>query len=143
MLLRGDESAVAARLHRQLILTREDPQPPILRCVIDEAVLHRPIGPPEVMREQFDHLISIVGPRLSVQVVPHGMHSGLMGGFAIATLEGGIDVLYAETAVRGLTTNDQDDVTAVIERFEAIRTEALPLSMSLELIKRTAEERWT
>jgi DNA-binding XRE family transcriptional regulator len=143
VLLRGDESAVAARLHRQLILTREDPQPPILRCVIDEAVLHRPIGPPEVMREQFDHLISIVGPRLSVQVVPHGMHSGLMGGFAIATLEGGIDVLYAETAVRGLTTNDQDDVTAAIERFEAIRTEALPLSMSLELIKRTAEERWT
>jgi hypothetical protein len=111
--------------------------------VIDEAVLYRPIGPPEVMREQFDHLISMVGPTLSVQVVPHGMHSGLMGGFAIATLEGGIDVLYAETAVRGLTTNDQDDVAAAIERFEAIRTEALPLSMSLELIKRTAEERWT
>jgi hypothetical protein len=85
----------------------------------------------------------MISSALSVQVVPHGMHSGLMGGFAIATLEGGIDVLCAETAVRGPTTDDQDDVTAAIERFEAIRAEALPLSMSLELIKRTAEERWT
>ena len=42
VLLRGNETAVAARLHRQLILTREDPSPPTFRCVIDEAVLYRP-----------------------------------------------------------------------------------------------------
>ena len=85
----------------------------------------------------------MAGPRLSVQVVPHGMHSGLLGGFVIATLDAGSDVVYAETAVRGVTTSDVEDVTAAIERFEAIRTEALPLNMSLELIKKTAEERWT
>ncbi|MGI5486775.1 helix-turn-helix domain-containing protein [Microtetraspora malaysiensis] len=143
VVLRGDETAVAARMHRQLILTREDPPPPVLRCVIDEAVLYRPIGGPKVMREQLRHLVGVTGPRLSVQVVPQGMHSGLLGGFVIATLDGGADVLYAETAVRGIATSDHEDVGTAIERFEAIRTEALPLNMSLELIERTVEERWT
>ncbi len=143
VVLRGDEAAVEARLHRQAILFRENPSPPTYRCVVDEGVLHRPIGSHKIMKEQLEHLISVVNPRLSVQVIPHGMHSGLMGGFVIATLDGGGDVLYAETAVRGLTTSDQEDVTAAVERFEAIRTEALPLSMSIELIQRAVEEKWT
>ncbi|MER6950110.1 helix-turn-helix transcriptional regulator [Nonomuraea sp. NPDC000554] len=143
VLLRGNETAVSGRLNRQLILTREDPAPPCLRCVIDEAVLHRPIGGPEVMREQLCRLVSMIGPRLSVQVLPHGMHSGLLGGFVLATLADGADVLYAETAVRGITTSDRDDVSAAVERFEAIRTEALPLNMSIDLITEAAEERWT
>ncbi|MFI7626639.1 helix-turn-helix domain-containing protein [Microbispora rosea] len=133
VLLSGDETAVAARLDRQRIL----------RCVIDEAVLHRPIGGPLVMCEQLNHLLAMVSPRLSIQVVPHGMHSGLLGGFSIATLDGGNDLVYMETAVRGLTTSDHEDVAAAIECFEAIRTEALPLSMSTNLIRKTMEERWT
>lgn len=143
ILLRGNEAAVEARLDRQIILVRDDPRPPSLRCVIDEAVLYRPIGGPGVMREQLEHLMSVITPRLSVQIVPHGMHSGLMGGFAIATLARGGDVLYAETAVRGLTTSDQEDIAAAVERFEAIRSEALPISMSIDLIQRAVEEKWT
>ncbi|WP_182877712.1 Scr1 family TA system antitoxin-like transcriptional regulator [Microbispora sp. H10670] len=71
------------------------------------------------------------------------MRPGLLGGSVIATLEGVSDVLYAETAVRGITTSDVEDVAAAIERFEAIRTEALPLTMSLELIRMAMEDRWT
>ncbi|MET8383227.1 helix-turn-helix transcriptional regulator [Streptosporangium canum] len=142
--LYGDEVAVQARLARQKIFQREDPAPPMLRCVIDEAVLHRLIGTPEIMRAQLEHLMSMVTARLSVQVVPlGGMRAGLEGGFIIATLEGGSEVAYFDTAVRGLVTNDQDDVAAAVERFEAIRIEALPLRMSMDLIRRTAEERWT
>jgi hypothetical protein len=48
-----------------------------------------------------------------------------------------------ETAIRGLTTGDQDEVAAAVALFEAIRVEALPLSMSIDLIKKTAEEQWT
>ncbi|MDP9867148.1 MULTISPECIES: helix-turn-helix domain-containing protein [Streptosporangium] len=143
VLLRGNEAAVEGRLDRQTILTREDPRPPAFRCVIDEAVLYRPIGGPKVMRKQLEHLVSVIHPRLSVQVVPHGMHSGLMGGFAIATLDGGSDVLYAETAVRGITTSDQEDVAVAVERFEAIRSEALPISMSIDLIQKAVAEKWT
>ncbi len=143
VVLRGDEIALVARLERQALLTRHDPQPPILRCILDEAVLSRPIGSAEDMREQLDHLVSIVGPRLSIQIVPHGMHPGLLSGFAIATLEGGTDVAYVDTALRGFTVSEQDEVDQAVHRFESIRTEALPLSMSLDLIKRTAVEKWT
>ena len=143
VLLRDNEAAVEARLDRQAILVREDPQPPTFRCVIDEAILYRPIGGPEVMRGQLEHLMSVISSRLSVQVVPHGMHSGLMGGFAIATMDGGSDVLYAETAVRGLTSSDEEDVAVAVERFDAIRSEALPVNMSIDLIQKAVAEKWT
>ncbi|GAA4206777.1 hypothetical protein [Microbispora amethystogenes] len=42
--------------------------------------------------------------------MPGGMRPGLLGGFVVATLEGGSDVLYAETAVRGITTSGVEDV---------------------------------
>ncbi|GAB2464406.1 helix-turn-helix transcriptional regulator [Streptosporangium sandarakinum] len=143
VMLFGDEVNIETRLNRQAILTREDPKPPSFRCVIDEGVLYRPIGGPGVMREQLEHLVSMVSSRLSIQVVPHGMHSGLMGGFVIATLAGGSDVLYAETAIRGITTSDPADVAAAVECFEVMRTEALPLGMSIDLIKKAVEEKWT
>lgn len=142
--LLGDEAAVAARLARQAVLTREDPPPPVLRCVIAEPVLHLLVGGPEVMREQLHHLTAVSGPQISVQVVPQGrVRAGLLAGFAIATLEGGSEIAYLETAVRGLTTGDHDEVAEVVQQFEAIRIEALPLSMSIDLIKKIAEERWT
>lgn len=142
-LLGDNDRAITARLDRQVIMAREDPKPPVLRCVIDESVLHRLVGGPEVMRDQLERLVSSATPRVSVQVVPIGcVRSGLLAGFVIATLEGGTEVAYLETAIRGLTTSDRDDVAAAVELFEAIRVEALPVSMSIDLIKRTAEERW-
>lgn len=143
-LLGDNDEAVAARLERQAILARKEPRPPLLRCVIDESVLHRLVGSPEIMRDQLEHLMSIVSPQISLQVVPPGrVRSGLMAGFAIATLEGGSELAYLDTAIRGMTTSDQDDVATAVAQFEAIRIEALPLSMSIDLIKRTVEERWT
>ncbi|WP_093886717.1 helix-turn-helix domain-containing protein [Streptosporangium canum] len=143
--LLGDrDEAIAARLERQAILTREEPRPPLLRCVIDESVLHRLVGSHEIMRDQLEHLVSIASSQVSVQVVPPGrVRSGLMAGFVIATLEGGSEIAYLDTAIRGMTTSDQEDVAAAVTQFEAVRIEALPLSMSIDLIKRTAEERWT
>ncbi|MER5623955.1 helix-turn-helix transcriptional regulator [Streptosporangium sp. NPDC002544] len=142
--LLGNDAATAARLARQEILTRENPAPPTLRCVIDELALHRLVGSPEIVREQLEHLTAIADSQISVQVVPRGcVRTGILAGFAIATLEGGIEVAYLDTAIRGLTTSDRDDVAAAVTQFEAIRIEALPLGMSIDLIKRTAEERWT
>ncbi|MEV5414014.1 helix-turn-helix transcriptional regulator [Thermopolyspora sp. NPDC052614] len=142
-ILLGNQELVNARLDRQAVLHREEPAPPVLRCVIDEGILHRPVGGPEVMREQLLHLVSAVSPRLSIQVIPLGAYDGLLGGLIIATLPGGQEVTYVETAVRGLTTSEPEDVAKAEERFEIFRTEALPVGMSVELIKRTVEERWT
>lgn len=143
-LLGDDEQTVAARMERQAVLTREDPPPPTLRCLIDEAVLHRPVGGRKAMHAQLEKLVSLADSTISIQVVPMSVvRFGLLAGFAIATSEGGTDVAYFETAIRGLTSGDRSEVTDAVFLFEAIRTEALPQSMSMDLIRRTAEERWT
>jgi len=141
--LLGDQEAVDARLERQDLFKRQDPPPPVLRCIIDEGVLRRPVGDREVMRDQLMHLVNVVSPRLSIQVIPYGTYDGLLGGLIIARLPDGRDVVYVETAVRGLTTSEPEDVSKAEERFDIFRTEALPVSMSIDLIKRTVEERWT
>lgn len=142
-LLHGDEAVVAARLARREILTRAEP-PPRLVCLLDEAVLHKQVGGAEVMREQLHHLAAAASPRLSVQVVPSGtVHPGDRGAFVIATLADGEEVAYVETAARGLITTDREDLRTLGDSWEAIRAQALPVTMSVDLITRTAEERWT
>lgn len=55
---------------RQKILAREDR--PRLWAVIDEAVIHRVVGGPDVMREQLRHLIeSAQEGKTTIQVVPY------------------------------------------------------------------------
>jgi hypothetical protein len=54
--------------------------------VLDEAVLHRPVGGRLVMREQFDHLVAAAElPNVTVQVLPFatGQHAGMDGTFTI------------------------------------------------------------
>jgi hypothetical protein len=141
-LLSGDEQAVAARLGRQAILHREDPAPPKLHCVLDEAVLHRQIGDVATMREQLAHLVASIGPRLSVQVAPTGaVHLGLKSSFTIADVDAR-QVAYVETAVRSLTLSTPEDLAEATDAWESVRTAALSQQESLELIKKAAE-RWT
>lgn len=139
--LDDDEMAVNARLERQAILIGENP--PTLRCVLDETVLTRGFGDAKVMRDQLEHLVNSVSPRLAVQIIPSGVrHEGLQGSFTIATADGA-DVAYVETVVRGLVTSNRDDITCLIDVWESIRTCTLSQRESIELIKRTADEQWT
>ncbi|WP_433175104.1 helix-turn-helix domain-containing protein [Actinoallomurus sp. CA-150999] len=139
--LDGDEAAVTARLERQAILNGENP--PTLRCVLDETVLTRGFGDAKVMRDQLEHLVNSVSPRLAVQIVPSGVrYEGLAGAFTIATVDGS-DVAYVDTAVRGLVTSNRDDIACLIDVWESIRTFTLSQRESIELIKRTADEQWT
>ena len=75
---------VETRMRRQQLL--DDDNSPELVVVLDEAVLHRIIGGPAIMRRQIDHLIERAQhPRLTIRVIPFaaGAHVGLNGGFTI------------------------------------------------------------
>jgi transcriptional regulator with XRE-family HTH domain len=138
------EQEVAARLVRQAILGRE--RPPQLWCLIDEAVLHRSVGGPEVMREQLRHLAEMAGrPKISMQVLPFdtGAHAGLLGAFAIAAFENSDDIVYIETAVSGNITEQPSVVADMRFTYDTLRAEALPRGASRDLITKVAEERWT
>ncbi|MFD4634847.1 DUF5753 domain-containing protein [Streptomyces sp. NPDC058284] len=84
------ERRVHLRTKRQELLTREDPSPPQLWAVIDETVLRRPAGSPDVMRGQIDRLIEMAElPNVALQVCPFaaGLHPGAFGPFTIFRFE--------------------------------------------------------
>ncbi|MCU1681572.1 MAG: hypothetical protein JWQ81_2311 [Amycolatopsis sp.] len=64
------ERRVALRMRRQKVLAR--PDAPRLWAVIDESVLHRPIGGRGELRAQLDRLIEVASmPNISLQVLPY------------------------------------------------------------------------
>lgn len=137
-----DDAAVAARMARQQVLTRETPPPPILHCVLDEAILYRGCGGPKVMYDQLIHLTESGGPRLTIQVVRSDVNPESAGAFILATTNRR-DVAYLETAVRGLVTSAPEDVSIISDAWESIRSFAMPQHESAAFIRKTAEERWS
>ena len=138
------DQLVSGRIERQHVL--DEPEPPELWAPIDEAVLHRLVGSPKVMHDQLVHLCDMTDyPNVTVQIVPAeiGGHSGLLGAFIIATVEGGPDTLYAENAVEGLTIEKPALVSRAALTFDRLRADSLPRGASRDLIARVANERWT
>lgn len=137
------EQLVAARLERQAILDRDEP--PLLWVIVDEGVLHRPVGGREVMCAQLEHLVEMVQrPNIVIQVIPRdvGAHEGLAGSFVIADFANTPSIVYLETALTGMTVERPEDVTAVTLAYDTLKTEALPRAASLELLREVAKA-WT
>lgn len=137
------EKGVQARLERQIILSR--PDPPMFWVMLDEGVLQRPIGGREIIRRQLEHLVQMAErPRIAIQMVPmaFGATTGLLGGFVIAQLAGSPDIVYYESTGHGQMTDRPEDVTALHMKYDAIRAEAHPQHVSVELL-REATKTWT
>jgi transcriptional regulator with XRE-family HTH domain len=136
------DALVAARLERQAILDRADP--PDLVVVLDEAVLHRLIGSPQVM---YDALVRVAElsqrPYLVVQVVPasNGANAGLAGAFDIAAADGMPETLQMD-GVEDWTTEKRSLVRKAAVAFDRVRGDALPRDASRDLILKVADEKW-
>src|SRR5205823_7882045 len=103
------DNLVAARLARQAVLTRDDPPAPLLWTLIDEGVLHRPVAPAEVMHDQLMYLVQMSRrPNVTIQVVPYseGGHTGLLGAFTIADLNGSPGTVNVEDITDGRVFED-------------------------------------
>lgn len=103
-------SSVALRRGRQDRAT--DDEPPILHTILNEAVLMRPVGGPDVMREQLARLIEVSkASNVTIQVLPFsaGAHPAMTAPFTALSfddypamntiyLENGRGALYLEGA---------------------------------------------
>jgi transcriptional regulator with XRE-family HTH domain len=141
----GDDldTLVSARMERQTIFDR--PEPPSLWVIIDETVLHRCIGSAKIMYDQLMHLTDVADrPKITIQVVPGdvGAHVGLLGAFAIASVDGE-GIVYLESPDQGQTTKAPSVIEKLTATFDTLRAEALPRGASHDLIKKVAEQRWT
>jgi DNA-binding XRE family transcriptional regulator len=135
---------VAARLARQDIFDR--PAPPSFGVVIDESVLHRCVGAPDVMHDQLLHLVEMSGrPRVSVQVLPAevGAHVGLGGAFAIASFADDTPgMVYFETSDEGEVSKLPARLARMTVTYDALRDDALNARASRDLMRKVAEETW-
>ncbi|MFJ2584223.1 helix-turn-helix transcriptional regulator [Streptomyces sp. NPDC087538] len=135
------ENRVAARIERQRILERE--RPPLAWAVLDEAVLHRPIGGHEVMRRQLLRLLEFADQRwMRIQVLPFtaGEHASLDGAFTTMRFDNDPDIVYTEDIVSGHMTASPDTVREAALRYAHLQAAALSVEDSAALITRVMEE---
>ncbi|MFF2408150.1 helix-turn-helix domain-containing protein [Streptomyces sp. NPDC058092] len=137
------EGLLAARMERQRILERE--QPPLAWVILDEAVLHRPIGGREVMRNQLARLLDYADHRwMRVQVLPFeaGEHASLDGAFTTMRFDDDPDIVYTEDIVSGHMTANPETIRDAARRYAHLQAAALSVEASAALIARVMEERY-
>jgi transcriptional regulator with XRE-family HTH domain len=106
------------RLRRQSLLSRSDA--PTLWVVMEEAVLHRVVGGPEIMREQIDRLLQAAElDHVSLDIVPFsvGAHVGTYAPFTYFRFEEPElpDVVYCEVLSGSMYLDQRADVVAHLE----------------------------
>ncbi|MER5279103.1 helix-turn-helix transcriptional regulator [Streptomyces sp. NPDC002809] len=137
------DGLLAARMERQRILERE--RPPLAWAILDEAVLHRPIGGHEVMRAQLVRLLDFATHRwMRIQVLPFaaGEHSSLAGSFNLLRFDDDPDLVYTEDIISGHMTASPDTVREGSLRYAHLQAAALSVEDSAALIARVMEERY-
>lgn len=121
--------SVAIRLRRQRVL--EEPDPPRFHVVLDEAVILRIVGGPDVMARQLEHLIHLNG-RGNITIQVHPFTAGAYG-----TMSGQVMILefpddedpasvYLEYPAGGEWVEDP----ASVETFRTVFDEAVKASLS-------------
>ncbi|WP_422772657.1 helix-turn-helix domain-containing protein [Plantactinospora sp. WMMC1484] len=127
------EEAVRIRLARQATVL-DRPDPAILTAIIGEGALC-PRG--AIMKAQLEHLVDLgCRPNVHVRVVPFsaGLHPGMAGTFAVATLPDGTTVVYLDALGEGVVGSHVRDVRHAVVTWESVNARALPCDMSRDLI---------
>lgn len=140
------ERRIAGRLERQRLLVESDP-PPEYWAVIDEAVLHRPVGGPSVLRKQLLHLLKMSElPHVNIQVMPFGTgaHCAMEGPFLILGFPEltDPDVVYVENTTSGVYLEQHSDVRRYTLMFDHLRAYAARPDESIALVTKMAQ-RWS
>ncbi|MFC7582862.1 helix-turn-helix transcriptional regulator [Nonomuraea antimicrobica] len=137
------DQRVEVRVRR--IAVFDGPQPPTFLALIDEGVLNRPIGSPRILAAQLRHLLELTQhPCITVQFVPiaTGCACGMMSGFALARLRDGSEVVSADSILSGQVTADHEAVARVKQRYDSIRADAQPKSVTHQALE-DAIRKWT
>jgi Domain of unknown function (DUF5753)/Helix-turn-helix domain len=134
---------VHVRLARQSLLTQDDAVD--LHVVLDEAVLSRPVGGDDVMRDQLARLIEVhQQPNVTLQVLPFavGAHAGMDGPFTILDFPdpGDADVVYAENATGGLFLEKEEELKKYHSIFDALASAALGPEESTRMLAMLMKE---
>ncbi|MFD9480706.1 MULTISPECIES: Scr1 family TA system antitoxin-like transcriptional regulator [Streptomyces] len=131
------ESRIRARLKRQQLLHRTPYT--VFSFIIDEAVILRQTGGPEVTRELIDHLLDCGQlPNVDLQIMPlvSPQHAGLGGAFQLLETQDNEWMGYSEGQQSGRVLSDPKDVSLLHLRYAKLRIQALNPADSRALLMR-------
>jgi transcriptional regulator with XRE-family HTH domain len=130
------EMQIQAKLTRQSLLTQANPL--TFRAVMDEAVLRRVVGGPQVMGKQLDRLIEVARlPNVTLQIIPFtvGSHPGLESNFNILELSKPTpSIVFVEGLVGSMYLERVEDLKRYQEVFERLQTVALSPKDTIDAI---------
>ncbi len=137
------ERHVALRMERQSLLTR--PDAPKLWVVMDETVLRRPVGSPDVLGEQIDRLLEAVDmPNVTLQIAEFvtGHHPGTYGPFvlfrfAVPELP---DMVYSEYLTGAVYLDSRSEVASHLEVMDRMAAQAATAQRTKEILKDLRKE---
>ncbi|MER7204788.1 transcriptional regulator [Streptomyces sp. CB01635] len=136
------EQRVAARLARQEIFARRPA--PHMSFVIEEAVLHRPLGGEVVWRGQLEQFLLASEKRnVEIQVMPLSRleHAGLAGPFTLMETRDGRRIAYTEVQGDSRVHTERGKVREIEAAYGSLRAQALTPAESLSLIEKLLGER--
>ncbi|MEU9889325.1 helix-turn-helix transcriptional regulator [Sphaerisporangium sp. NPDC051011] len=138
------ERRVEARMARQLAVLDRDHSPQLV-CLLNEAVVRRPVGGPSTMRAQLRRLAEIDGrPDVAIRIIPFGAgaHAAIEGPFVLFRFpeEHAPDVAYVEGAMGDLYLESVEEVQRYTLLFERICELALDVEETAKVIAAAAEE---
>ncbi|WP_406063281.1 helix-turn-helix transcriptional regulator [Streptomyces sp. NBC_01077] len=130
------EAQLDARVERMKLLT-ERPHT-IYSFIIEEHVLRRQTGGPQVMREQIAHILDICSRRnIDFQIMPQSRehHSGLDGPMRLLETPENKWYAYCEGQESGLLLSDPKVVSILQKRYARMRAQALSFEKSVSLLR--------
>jgi transcriptional regulator with XRE-family HTH domain len=133
---------LALRMARQAVLTRDPP--PALQLIVDEAVLYREVGGPDVLSRQLVRLVEASHrPGLELLVLPFsaGAHAGQTESFMVLEFEEGTrsPVVHSEGLTGGLFRVTPDEVEVYQDALDDLRERALSAEESRTVIAEREE----
>ncbi|MFF8270564.1 Scr1 family TA system antitoxin-like transcriptional regulator [Streptomyces sp. NPDC016562] len=131
------EARVAFRMARQALL-RKTPYV-AFSFIIEQSVIERQTGGPEVTRELIDHLLEMGRlPNVDLQIMPliSTKHAGPGGPFCLLETQEHEWVGYSEGQKTGQVISDPKDVSDLHQRYAKLRIQALNPADSAGLLMR-------
>lgn len=131
------QGVVRARMARQRL--QDDERPLQFRSVIEQYVLDRIVGGPEVMRAQLEHLLAVIewdNVELRVLPVEVAVHDGLDGDFLLLDFDEAQSIGYIEYPTGAIYVQDQDHVGLYTLAADRLFAAALSEADSASFIER-------
>ncbi|MEU2154227.1 helix-turn-helix transcriptional regulator [Streptomyces sp. NPDC019396] len=135
------DEKVAGRMERARLLN--DPARPVYWAILHEHLLRLPVGGPEAMAEQLEHILALArSRRILIQVLPTSAGAyPLMGRMlTLMEFEDAPPTAYTEAVYSGNLLDDPALVKRVQETYDLLRAAALPPDASLTLIESAAKD---